>query len=240
LPIPRFLRFVIKEVREALPAIIFFAIGFNLIELTTQLILNQYSIRFADYSLATLAALLVGKAVLVADALPFFRRFDTQPLIQPILFKTVVYWLMVTLFRFLERVIEYLTGGGRLRDIPDFVMMHFSWSQFAAVQLWVFVLFLIFTTANELSTLFGEGEILRIFFRHGSPHMKLLRRQRIRALVKLTRLTDAHPIDELRDPQTAAHATMFSLITGLAMPASNWVKDGKHSKSYSDLPHGQR
>jgi hypothetical protein len=163
----RVIAFVVKEVKDALPAIIFFAIGFNLIELTTQLILNQYLIRFADYTLATLAALLVGKAVLVADALPFFRRFDTEPLIQPILFKTFIYWLTVALFRFLERVIEYLTGGGRVRDIPEFVWMHFSWSQFAAVQIWVFVLFLIYATAAELGALFGEGEILRIFLRHG-------------------------------------------------------------------------
>jgi hypothetical protein len=52
---PRVITFVVKEVKAALPAIIFFAIGFNLIELTTQLILNQYLIRFADYTLATLA-----------------------------------------------------------------------------------------------------------------------------------------------------------------------------------------
>jgi len=36
------LAFVIKEFREALPPIAFFLIGFNLIELTTQLILAQY------------------------------------------------------------------------------------------------------------------------------------------------------------------------------------------------------
>jgi hypothetical protein len=121
MPMSRVIAFVIKEVKDALPAVIFFAIGFNLIELTTQLILDRYLIQFANYTLATLAALLVGKAVLVADALRFFRRFDTKPLIQPILFKTFIYWLMVALFRFLERIIEYLTGGGRLRDIPEFV-----------------------------------------------------------------------------------------------------------------------
>jgi hypothetical protein len=36
-----------------------------------------------------------GKAVLVADKMPFMRRFDGAPLIQPILFKTVVYWAFV-------------------------------------------------------------------------------------------------------------------------------------------------
>ena len=41
---------------------------------------------FANFMLVTLSALVVGKAVVVANALPFFRRFDTAPLIQPVLF----------------------------------------------------------------------------------------------------------------------------------------------------------
>jgi hypothetical protein len=234
--VPRVIAFVVKEVREALPAMIFFAVGFNLIELTTQLILDRYLIHFADYTLATVGALFVGKAVLLADALPFFRRFDTEPLIQPILFKTVIYWLMVGLLRFLERVIEYLSGGGRLRDVPEFVSAHFSWSQFAAVQIWIFVLFLIYATAAELSALFGEGEMVRIFLTRGSPQVKLIRRRRIRTLVKLTRLTEVHPIEELKDSHTAAHATMFQLISGLAKPRSNRGKDGMPSKSENGPP----
>ena len=35
------LAFIIKEFEEALPAIIFFGIGFNLVVLTTQLILDD-------------------------------------------------------------------------------------------------------------------------------------------------------------------------------------------------------
>src|SRR5208283_1635650 len=91
-PIPAF---VIKEIREALPAIVFFAVGFNLVALTTQLILDDYGAQLAGFMVATTAALLVGKAVLVARVLPFFRRFDSAPLVQPILFKTVVYWAVV-------------------------------------------------------------------------------------------------------------------------------------------------
>jgi len=34
-------------------------------------------------------ALVVGKSVLVANAMPFLRRFDTAPIIQPVLFKTI-------------------------------------------------------------------------------------------------------------------------------------------------------
>jgi hypothetical protein len=63
MPMARVIAFVVKEVKEAHPAIIFFAIGFNLIELTTQLIFNRYEIRFAYYTLAILAALVGETAV---------------------------------------------------------------------------------------------------------------------------------------------------------------------------------
>ena len=91
--------FIIKEFDEALPSIVFFAVGFNLFEFTTQLMLGDYMGRVANFLLATAAALVVGKAVLLADRLPFPRRFYAPPLIKPILFKTAVYTAVVFLVR---------------------------------------------------------------------------------------------------------------------------------------------
>ncbi len=212
-PIPAFL---IKEIREALPAMVFFAIGFNLIVLTTQLILDDYGAQLAGFMVATTTALVVGKAVLVARALPFFRRFDTAPLILPIVFKTVVYWAIVFLARFLEKLAEYLLDGGKFSNIPGYVTTHFTWHRFGAIQIWIFVLFLIYVTADELNTLFGHGELFKIFFARPSSQLKLTRRQRVRKLVELDRLTAAHGVTQVSDPNSAAHAEMVGLIKALA------------------------
>src|SRR6201997_1861278 len=80
--------FLIKELKEVLPPTVFFAVGFNLIVLTINLILADYLASFANFMVATVTALVVGKAVLVAQAMPFLRRFDTAPMIRPVLFKT--------------------------------------------------------------------------------------------------------------------------------------------------------
>jgi hypothetical protein len=221
IPGSRVVALVIKEIKEALPAIVFFAIGFNLIVLTTQLILDDYNVQFANFMAATIGALVVGKAVLVANVLPFLRRFDAAPLIQPILFKTVMYWVVVFLARFLERLVEYLIGGGTIGGIPEYTTTHFTWHRFAAIQIWVFVLFLIYTTAAELNTVFGHGELFKIFLTRRSSELKLTRRQRVGTLVKLSRLTDAHGIAELRNPNTAAHAEMVGLIGALGMRRSS-------------------
>ena len=216
-PQSRLLAFVAKGLGEVLPPTLFFAIGFNLIVLTTQLILADYLIHFANFMLVTLSALIVGKAVLVANALPFFRRFDTAPLFQPVLFKTIIYWAVVFVVRFLEKLGHYWLAGGTLSGIPEYLEKHFSWNRFVAIQIWIFVLFLIYTLAAELNSLFGNGELMKILFTRRSSELKLSRRQRIRTLVRLSRLTEAHTLDELRDRNTTAHTEMIDLISGLAM-----------------------
>src|SRR5690348_12140371 len=84
--------FLWREFREIVPPTIFFFVGFNLIVLTTNLILADYGEQFATFMIATASALIVAKAVLIANAMPVIRRYDRAPLIRPILFKTVFYW----------------------------------------------------------------------------------------------------------------------------------------------------
>jgi hypothetical protein len=208
--------FVVKEFKEMVPPTVFFAVGFNLILLTTNLILQDYRVQFSSYLLATTGALIVGKSVLVANALPFFRRFDTAPLIRPVLFKSGIYFAVICAVRFLEKLIEFLAHGGALRELPDYVATHFTWDRFFAIQLWVLVLFLLYTFISELNALFGDGELARIMFTWRSTELKQTRRQRIRTLVRLSRLADTHTTDELADPATAAHAQIIDLIRSLA------------------------
>ena len=207
---------VLREAKQAIAPAVFFAVGFNLLVFTTNLILQDYHVKVSSFLLATGGALVVAKAVLIADALPFFHRFDTAPLIQPVLFKSIVYFLVVCLARIVEQLLEYMGHGGTFGAIPDYVSKMFSWNRFAAIQLWVFVLFIIYTFVSELNTLFGDGELYRTLFKRRSSSLQLTRRQRIRTLAKLGQLADAHTVNELRDPATAAHAEMIGLVRGLA------------------------
>ncbi len=62
--------FIVGEFLGALPAMLFFAVGFNVVVLSMNLIVDDYLIRFGSFMTATAAALIVGKAVLVAN--PWF------------------------------------------------------------------------------------------------------------------------------------------------------------------------
>jgi len=204
------------EVREALPPTIFFFVGFNFIVLTTNLLVAQYLVAVSNFMLATMAALVVGKAVLVANKIPFLRRYDRAPLIQPILFKTAFYWVIVFFARLLERFVHFLVEGNSPGDFGSYLITTFSWHRFSAISLWICVLFLIYVTVSEFSHLFGPGELRRLFFTSRPSELQLNRRQRIRGLLRLSRLMDAHSIDEFRDPTNPAHGRLIDILQPLA------------------------
>ena len=214
----KLLSFLGREVREILPPTLFFFVGFNLILLTKRLILEQYLIQYAGFLVATTTALVVGKSVLVANAMPILRRFDNAPLVYPVMFKTLVYTIFVFIARLIEALVHYLIKGGVLgggQFIEDLVG-RFSWAHFTAVQLWIFALFLVYVMASELNQLFGDGELFRVFFTHRSSALKSTRRTRIRALTRLARLTEAHPIEILADTRSTPHAELVGILRDLA------------------------
>jgi hypothetical protein len=204
------------QVKHALPPTIFFFIGFNLVLWTKRMILEEHGIDFTGFFTATVAALLVGKAVLVTDNLPFMRRFDGAPLIQPILFKSAIYWVCVLIVRLAEGLLHFLAAGGIVADFPDFLVERFSWSRFLSIQIWLMVLFLMYVTMHELNTLFGDGELYRLFFRWRSSEAKLTRRRRIRLLTRLNRLTEANPIEVFSERGSPVHNELVAILRELA------------------------
>ena len=216
----RALAFFLHEFRQVLPPTIFFAVGFNLIVFTQRLILAEYMIEFSGYLVAVVMALVVGKAVLVADKMPFLRVFDHAPLIAPILFKTVVYWLFVFIARLLEALIHYVFETGGVGGFGTHLAEHFSWNRFLFIQTWILVLFLLYCTAAEVAGLLGDGELFRVFFRYQPSELKRTRRQRARALVRLSALGRRYTAADFRDPASPVHQETVALIEALASDAA--------------------
>ena len=165
---------------------------------------------------ATVGALVVGKAVLVANKMSLLRRYDRAPLIQPILYKTAFYWVVVFLVRLLERFVHFALDGNPLGDFPSYLVNTFSWHRFSAISMWIMALFLIYVTATEFSHLFGPGELRRLFFTSRPSELQLNRRQRLRELLRLSRLADSHSAGEFRDPTSDAHRELVEIVQRLA------------------------
>ena len=210
--------FLADELRKVVPPTLFFFVGFNVILLTKRLLLADYLIAYSGFLIATTSALIVGKVVLVAERLPFLNRFDDAPLAFPILFKTIVYTVLVMLARLIEALLHYLIEGHAIGGgaFIRYQLGMFSWGRFVAIQVWIGVLFLIYVTASELNALLGDGELYKLLFKRRTSVAKATRRARIRMLTRLTRLTEAHTIDELSDRDSRPHRELVMLLTGLA------------------------
>jgi hypothetical protein len=126
---------ILHEAREAIPPTLFFFIGFNFVVLTTNLLVAQYLVAVSSFMLATMSALVVGKAVLVANNLPIIRLFDRAPLLQPILFKTSVYWMIVFLVRLAERFGHFVIEGNAPDGFAAHLITTFDWRRFLAISL---------------------------------------------------------------------------------------------------------
>ena len=85
--------------------------------------------------------------------------------------------------------------------------------------MWIFVLFLVYVTANEINQLLGDGELFKIFFTRRSSQLKSTRRRRIRLLVQLSRLTDGNSLETLRDRASAPHAELVGILKNLGRHA---------------------
>ena len=77
-------------------------------------------------------------------------------------------------------------------------------------------LFLIYVTATEFSHLFGPGELRRLFLTSRPSELQLNRRQRMRELLRLSRLADAHSAGEFRNSASDAHRELVEIVERLA------------------------
>jgi len=129
----------------------------------------------------------------------------------------------------------FLVHGGALGDFPHFLVAQFSWQRFLVIQIWLMVLFLVYVTAHELNTLFGDGELARLFLRWHSSGAKLTRRQRIRLLTRLNRLTEANPVEVIGEKGLPAHTELVVILREQAA-----VRRNKNSRVEQATPMKQR
>lgn len=157
-------RFWLHEMKLLLPPTIYFFCAFNLIVITTNLLARSYFLALTNFLAATALALLVGKAVLVADKFRAIHRFQNAPLIKPILYKTLFYGLVVMLFRVVEQLVHFSFDQNGFRVAFGEAVEAFTWHRFAAIQIWLFTTFLLYVTAAEVSKALGPGKLKQLMF----------------------------------------------------------------------------
>lgn len=114
----------------------------------------------AGYATAGLGALLLGKFVFMLEKLRIMQRFKHKPLIIPILYKTVLFTVIVNLLLHAEDRMLHRSSPA-LHDLSDPIKF---WLCFFAHQLALFVVFFIFFCIRELGYVLGEDRMFKVFF----------------------------------------------------------------------------
>ncbi len=101
-----------EEFFALLPPTIFFFVALHIVTFVRVLMLKGTGISPLSSISVAVAALILGKAVLLADMLPMINRFPNKPLIYNVAWKTLIYLLVATLIHYLERLVDFWRQAG--------------------------------------------------------------------------------------------------------------------------------
>src|SRR5438128_9436082 len=137
-----------KEFFELLPPTIFFFVALHIVAFVRVLMLKGTGISPLSSVSIAVAALILGKAVLLADMLPLINRFPNKPLIYNVSWKTLIYLVMSALIHYLERLIDFWRQAGGFVAGTEKLLAEIVWPHFWAIPVILFVLIAIYCTMH--------------------------------------------------------------------------------------------
>src|SRR5215831_14835152 len=152
------------EFHEVIPPTIFFLIAFHIVVFDRKLMLRQYGLPLSSVVSATVAALLVAKVVLIADALPFVNRFPEKPLMYNVVWKTMIYVMAALVVHYLEHLVPIWWHTGNLSAANRQLVEEIVWPHFWSIQLWLVVLLFVYCAMRELDRAIGREKVIEMFF----------------------------------------------------------------------------
>jgi len=112
----------------------------------------------------TVAALILGKAVLIADLLPFINRYPDKPLVYNVAWKTAIYVLIAILLHYLEHLVDSWREAGGFFPGNQKLLAEIVWPHFWAIQILLVVLILMYCTMREVIREIGGDKVRQMFF----------------------------------------------------------------------------
>ena len=147
-----------------LPPTAFFFVALHIVALIRALMIKAEGIPASTTASIAVAALILGKAVLLADMLPLINRYPNRPLAFNVAWKTLIYLIASGLIHYVERLIDFSRKAGGLVAGNEKMLAEMIWPHFWALQILLFALILMYCTMHELVRVIGKDKVKRIFF----------------------------------------------------------------------------
>jgi len=155
-----------EEFLAVLPPTLFFFIALHIVGLVRVLMTEGTGLPVTSSAQIALAALIIGKAVLLADLWPPINRFPEKPLVYNIVWKTVIYYVVASFIHYLERLYDFAKEAGGIVAGNERLLSEIVWPHFWALQIILLVVILNYCVIRELGRVLGEKQMIRMFFRH--------------------------------------------------------------------------
>jgi hypothetical protein len=153
-----------EEFFKLLPPTIYFFVALHIVAFVRVLMLKGTGIAPSSSIKIAVAALILGKAVLLADMLPLINRFPKKPLIYNVAWKTFIYLVISAIIHYLERLIDFWRETGSFVAGNEKLLSLIIWPHFWAIQIILLVLIAMYCMMHELVRVVGKDKVMRIFF----------------------------------------------------------------------------
>lgn len=128
-----------------------------------RLILAETGVDYLHYGVALIEALVIAKVILIGRLFGFSRRFEEKPLIVPVLYKTVLFGLLVSLFGVLEHLVDgWLHRQGLLGGLHD--LTDIGAYELGARTLTIVVALVPLVAVGEIGRVLGADRLSAMFF----------------------------------------------------------------------------
>lgn len=156
-------RIFIREAREYLRNFVYLTCFFGVFTWYRRLILYSHQITYLDYGISLIEAAVLAKFIMVGQAFGLGRRLEHKPLIVTILYKTILFSLLVGLFSAMGRLARGVLRGEGLAGAFHAAAAGNGY-ELLAKSLVIFFAFIPFFAVKELGRVLGDNELRKLFF----------------------------------------------------------------------------
>jgi hypothetical protein len=152
-----------EEVKRFVAIFLYLWVVFGLLSIHTSLVLSQRHLDYEEHTFAIINALVFAKVLLLGEELHLGRRFDNKPLIYPILYKCLVFSIVLICFHVVETVaVGVWHGNTIIASVPP--LLGWNPKGLLAVAFTCFVLLLPFFGFREIARVMGRTEMRALLF----------------------------------------------------------------------------
>jgi hypothetical protein len=157
------------EFMEMLPPTIFFFVILHIVAIIHTLMTKGTGIAPPTSLAVTIAALVLGKSVLLANMLPFVNRFPDKPLIWNSIWRTLVYSVVALVVHYLEHLYDDWKEAPNLIAANHKLLAEINWPHFWAIQILLVTLIAVYCVMTELARVIGGKKLKGMFFGPAQP-----------------------------------------------------------------------